>query len=90
MSADLLGCEELDRELNRLLLDDYTPSPPTPPHDVNVQLAQLSERVLALESLIADALQTFQELAEARIERAAMDAATAVRAALDTVVTQDI
>ncbi len=62
------------------------PPPPPPPADELVaQVAALEQRVVALEALLADSLQAFQELAEQRLERAAMDAAISVRRAIDAV-----
>lgn len=83
----LPSCAELDAELSRLLLDDdggsgVGNSSRPDAHDAHARVAQLEGRVLALETQLADALNAFQALAEQRIERAAMDAATAVSRAL--------
>lgn len=95
-AADVLpSTAELDAELSRLLLDDdddarpsSPPSRPSPPLPTERE-RQLEERVLALERVLADRLDAFQELAELRIERAAMDAAMAVRRAFATTETPD-
>lgn len=94
-AADTLpSTAELDAELSRLLLDDdddddvRPPSPPPPPPPTERE-RQLEERVQALERVLADRLDAFQELAELRIERAAMDAAMAVRRAFATTDTPD-
>ncbi len=101
--------EELDAELARLLLDTDADADAggggeeSPAVD---RVAQLEQRVAALERVLGDTLEAFQDLAEQRIERAAMDAAMAVRRAFattestsavaarvddsDTVITQDI
>ena len=106
-AADVLpSTAELDAELSRLLLDDDDnngatsrdaplPATPRPPTERETQLAELVERVTALERVLSDRLDAFQELAELRIERAAMDAAMAVRRAFSvsdasSVITQDI
>lgn len=57
---------ELDAELARLLLDD-NPTVAPPPTD---RVAQLEDRIVALERVLGDTLEAFQDLAEQRIERA--------------------
>jgi len=99
MTTGQLSTEELDEELARLLLDTDAgvdgrgEGPPTVD-----RVAQLEERVAALERVLGDTLDAFQDLAEQRIERAAMEAAMAVRRAFAhtrandpvTVIAQDI
>lgn len=100
----LPSCEQLDAELSRLLLDDDDDGDrdrhavpangaggggQDVAYDARACIAQLEGRVLALERQLADALNAFQALAEQRIERAAMDAATAVSRALATAVVGD-
>ena len=70
--------DDLDKQLAALLVDDPGDSP-LPSQIQSERIASLEARVELMESKLRGALDAFEQLAEQRIEAAAIDAAMAVQ-----------